>query len=64
MNKIKMTAKEKSVDLLNKFENNLSAWICVQEILQNIADETKSLEPIYVSYDYWKDVEKELLNRK
>ena len=58
-----MTAKEKSVDLLNKFEDNLSAWICAEEILRNIADETKSLEPISVSYNYWQDVKNEL-NKK
>ena len=59
-----MTAKEKSVDLLNKFENNLSAWICVQEILQNTINESKNLEPLSVSFSYWKDVEEEIIRMK
>ncbi len=59
-----MTAKEKSVDLLNKFENNLSAWICVQEILQNIINESKTLEPLSVSFNYWKDVQEEIIKMK
>jgi len=59
-----MTAKEKSVDLLNKFENNLSAWICVQEILQNTINESKTLEPLSASFNYWKDVQEEIIKMK
>ena len=67
LNQNKMTAKEKALDLYNKFRNEFSimsanikakkcALIAVDEILNVIYYESKS------EYGYWQQVKQEIIN--
>ena len=64
-----MTAKEKAIELVNKFlqiydgrvpQAKQCALICVDEILQTIPNEVMSYKPFMMNTDYWQEVKQEI----